>query len=181
MLENVDEKIKNVLDSLYRDYSKIRSSRVSVNILDNVKVSSYGQEVPINQVATVSNPESRLIVISPWDKSALAEIEKAIQKENLGINPSNDGKVIRLAFPPLSEERRKESVKNAKDIAEKHKVSIRNIRRDAIDELKKSEKNSEISEDERKQGEALLQTKVDSAIDEISKIFDKKSVEILTI
>lgn len=178
---DVDKKIKDVIDSLVRDYSKIRSSRVSVSILDNLRVDSYGQMVPLNQVASVSNPESRLIVISPWDKSALSEIEKAIQKENLGVNPSNDGKVIRLAFPPLSEERRKESVKSAKDIAEKHKVSVRNIRRDEIDSLKKAEKNSEISEDDRKQQESALEEKVEKAINEISTIFDKKSAEIMTI
>lgn len=178
---DVDKKIQDVLDSLVRDYSKIRSSRVSVNILDNLRVDSYGQMVPVNQVASISNPESRLIVISPWDKNALPEIEKAIQKENLGVNPSNDGKVIRLAFPPLSEERRKESVKSAKDIAEKHKVSVRNIRRDEIDRLKKAEKNSEISEDERKQQEGVLEEKVEKAISQISVIFDSKSAEIMTI
>ena len=181
MLEELDSKIKSVIDSLEKDFSKIRSGRVSTNILDNIKVSSYGQEVAINQVATISNPESRMIVISPWDKTILAEIEKAIQKENIGVNPSNDGKQIRLVFPPLSEERRKESVKNAKDIAEKHKISIRNIRRDFLEELKKAEKNSEISEDEKKSFEEKLQIKVDKAIDEISKIFDKKSQEVLTI
>ena len=180
-MDDIDSKISSVIESLSRDFMKIRSGRVSVSILDNIKVDSYGQQVPINQVATISNPESRMIVISPWDKSALAEIEKAIQKENLGVNPSNDGKVIRLVFPPLSEERRKESVKAAKDIAEKHKVSIRNIRRDVFEALKKAEKNSEISEDERKVQEEKCQQKVDKAIDEITVLLDKKSAEGLTI
>ena len=180
-IQDAESKIAKVISSLESDYSKIRSGRASVSILDDVKVESYGVMTPVSQLATISNPEARLITISPWDKTLIGSIEKAIQKENIGVNPSNDGKVIRLAFPPLSQERRNESVKEAKTIAENHKISIRNIRRDILDALKKSEKDGEISENEKKTIEDKLQKLVDSSIDKCVTIFDKKSKEIMEI
>ncbi len=180
-LQDAESKIAKTLESLQSDFSKIRSGRVSASVLDNVKVDSYGTMTPVSQVATISNPEARLIVISPWDKSMIAPIEKAIQKENIGVNPSNDGKVIRLAFPALSQDRRNDSVKEAKQIAENHKISMRNIRRDIMDSLKKDEKEGIISENERKQAEDKLQKAIDKGIEKIVEAFEKKSNEILEI
>ena len=179
--KDANERISKVFNSLSSEFSKIRSGRVSANLIDKLPVECYGSTTILSQLASISNPEARLLVISPWDKNTLHDIEKAIQKENIGVNPSNDGKVIRLVFPALSQERRQESIKLAKKIAENHKVAIRNIRRDLIDELKKEEKASVISENEMKQGEEKLQKIVDKGIDEISKILDNKSKEILEI
>ena len=180
-LQDAENRIAKALESLQADFFKIRSGRVSASVLDNVKVDNYGAMTPVSQVATISNPEARLIVISPWDKSMISSIEKAIQKENIGVNPSNDGKVIRLAFPALSKERRNDSVKEAKQIAENHKISVRNIRRDVLDSLKKDEKDGLISENERKSIEDRVQKAVDKGIEKITEAFDKKSAEIMEI
>ncbi|HAL18761.1 MAG TPA: ribosome recycling factor [Spirochaetaceae bacterium] len=180
-LQDAENRIAKALESLQVDFFKIRSGRVSASVLDNVRVDNYGAPAPISQVATISNPEARLIVISPWDKSMISSIEKAIQKENIGVNPSNDGKVIRLAFPALSKERRNDSVKEAKQIAENHKISVRNIRRDVLDSLKKDEKDGLISENERKSIEDKVQKAVDKGIERITEAFDKKSAEIMEI
>ena len=148
---------------------------------DKIQVSYYGAATPLNQVASISVPEARLIVIQPWDKNVLPEIEKAIQKSELNLNPNNDGKVIRINIPALTEERRKELVKGAKASAENARVAVRNIRRDAIDKLKKEQKNGELTEDELKAAETDMQTLTDKYIGEVNKILDAKEKEIMEI
>ena len=138
-------------------------------------------ETPLNQVASISSPEARLIVIQPWDKSVLPAIEKAIQKSELGLNPNNDGKLIRVSFPPLTQERRKELAKSAKASAEGARVAIRNVRRDAMEELKKLQKNGDISEDQQKDGENKIQKMTDKAIDQVAKVAEAKEKEIMEI
>ncbi len=169
------------LESLSREFDGLRTGRASTSLLDKIRVDYYGAETPINQVATISVPEARTIVIQPWDKSVLAAIERAILKSDLGLPPNNDGKLIRLNFPPLNEDRRKQLVKGAKATAEQSRVAIRNIRREAIDELKRLEKASEISEDERKDGENKVQKLTDSFIEKINSVSDEKEKEIMEI
>lgn len=169
------------LESLSREFDGLRTGRASTNLLDKIRVDYYGAETPINQVATVSVPEARTIVIQPWDKSVLAAIERAILKSDLGLPPNNDGKLIRLNFPPLNEDRRKQLVRGAKATTEQSRVAIRNIRREAIDELKRLEKASEISEDELKDGENRVQKLTDSFIEKINSISDEKEKEIMEI
>lgn len=159
----------------------MRTGRASVSLLDKIRVEYYGNETPINQVATISVPEARMIVIQPWDKSVLSAIEKAILKSDLGLPPNNDGKLIRLNFPPLNEERRKTLVKTAKATAEQTKIAIRNVRREAMDELKKMEKASEISEDQQKDSEAEIQKLTDTFIAEVGTLSDEKEKEIMEI
>ena len=169
------------LESLSKEFSSLRTGRASASLLDKIRVDYYGSETPINQVATISVPEARMIVIQPWDKSVLSAIEKAILKSDLGLPPNNDGKLIRLNFPPLNEERRKQLVKSAKATAEQSRVAMRNIRREAIDELKKLQKNSEISEDELKDAENKIQKMTDSHISQINSLSDEKEKEIMEI
>ena len=157
----------------------MHAGRANPAILDKVQVEYYGVPSPLNQVGTVSVPEPTMIVIQPWDKSLIAEIEKAILKSDLGLNPSNDGKVIRIAIPPLTADRRKELVKQAKNIAESSRVAIRNIRRDGNDELKKQQKDGLITEDELKTSEDSLQKSTDKFIAEINKILEDKEKDIL--
>lgn len=159
----------------------MRTGRASAALFDKIKVDYYGTETPLNQVASISSPEARLIVIQPWDKSVLGAIEKAIQKSELGLNPSNDGKLIRCSFPPLTEERRKELAKSAKALAENARVAVRNVRRDAMEELKKLQKAGDISEDEQKDGEGRIQKMTDSSIDKIAKAAEAKEKEIMEI
>ena len=161
--------------------SEIRAGRANPAILNKVKIDQYGTPTPINQVAGVSVPEARLIVIQPWDVSVLKDIEKAILASDIGLNPNNDGKVIRLAFPELTEERRKELAKEIRKIAEEAKVAIRAIRRDGIDEAKAKQKNSEITEDELKSAETEIQKITDKYIDEIDKILADKEKEIMSV
>ena len=149
-LDVMKEKMQKVIDSLEDNYSEVRAGRANPAILNRVSVEYYGAPTPINQVASISVPEARLIVIQPWDRSILSQVEKAIEKADIGIHPMNDGQVIRLAFPELTEERRKELVKDIKKMAEEAKVAIRNVRRDEMDEAKAMLKNSEISEDEER-------------------------------
>jgi ribosome recycling factor len=169
------------LESLSREFDGLRTGRASTTLLDKIRVDYYGAETPINQVATISVPEARTIVIQPWDKSVLSAIERAILKSDLGLPPNNDGKLIRLNFPPLNEDRRKQLVKGAKATAEQSRVAMRNIRREAIDELKRLEKASEISEDELKDGENRVQKLTDSFIEKINSISDEKEKEIMEI
>ena len=169
------------LESLSKDFSSLRTGRASASLLDKIRVDYYGSETPINQVATVSVPEARMIVIQPWDKSVLSAIEKAILKSDLGLPPNNDGKLIRLNFPPLNEERRKQLVKSAKATAEQSRVAIRNIRREAMDELKKLQKSGNISEDELKDAESKIQKMTDSYIAQINSLSDEKEKEIMEI
>jgi ribosome recycling factor len=169
------------LESLSKDFASLRTGRASASLLDKIRVDYYGAETPINQVATVSVPEARMIVIQPWDKSVLSAIEKAILKSDLGLPPNNDGKLIRLNFPPLNEERRKQLVKSAKANAEQSRVAMRNIRREAMDELKKMQKNGDISEDELKDAESRIQKMTDSYIAQVNSLSDEKEKEIMEI
>ena len=175
------EKMEKCLNSLERDYKAVRAGRANPAILDRVTVDYYGTPTPINQMAAISVPEPRMLMIQPWDASTLKEIDKAINPAEIGINPSNDGKVIRLVFPPLTEERRKELVKDIAKRAEEAKVAIRNVRRDAMDDLKKLKKNNEITEDDQKTGEKKLQDITDSYVKEAEEMEKKKEQEILSI
>lgn len=181
MLTQFEEKMEKTLASLERDYQGIRAGRANPHILDKIKVDYYGTPTPLQQVGNITVPEARMLVIQPWDSSLLKKIEKAIQNSDVGINPSNDGKVIRLVFPELTEERRKDLVKDVKKKGEQAKVAVRNIRRDANDALKKKNKANEISEDELKDNEEKVQKMTDKFIKEIDKAIDAKSKEILTI
>ncbi len=178
---NLKEKMEKAINAYNERLSEVRASRANPAILNKVKIDYYGTPTPINQVAGVSVPEARLIVIQPWDASILKEIEKAIISADIGINPNNDGKVIRLAFPELNEERRKEIVKDIKKMAEEAKVVIRNLRRDGIDEAKSKQKDSEMTEDELKQAENEIQKMTDKSIEEIESILDKKEKEVMSV
>ena len=171
---NLKERMEKSIGAFKEKLSEIRAGRANPAILNKVKIDYYGTPTPINQVAGVSVPEARLIVIQPWDVSVLKDIEKAILASDIGLNPNNDGKVIRLAFPELTEERRKELAKEIRKIAEEAKVAIRAIRRDGIDEAKAKQKNSEITEDELKSAETEIQKITDKYIDEIDKILADK-------
>lgn len=179
--DKIEERMDKTLSVLEENFSEVRAGRANPAILNKVKIDYYGTPTPINQVAGVSVPEARLIVIQPWDASILKEIEKAILASDIGINPNNDGKVIRLAFPELNEERRKELVKDIKKMAEEAKVAIRSIRRDGIDEAKAKQKNAEMTEDELKQAEVEIQKITDKNIEEIDKILEVKEKEIMSV
>ena len=176
-----ESKMDKTISVLKESLSEIRAGRANPAILNKVKVDYYGVPTPINQMAGISVPEARLIVIQPWDMSVLKDIEKAILASDIGINPNNDGKVIRLAFPELNEERRKELVKEIRKIAEEAKVAIRSIRRDGIDEAKAKQKDSEITEDELKVAETEIQKITDKNIEEIDKILADKETEIMSV
>lgn len=175
------EKMEKCLDSLERDYKAVRAGRANPAVLDRISVDYYGCATPLNQMAAISVPEPRMLMIQPWDASTLKEIEKAINTSEIGINPSNDGKVIRLVFPQLTEERRKELVKEISHRAEEAKVAIRNVRRDAMDSLKKLKKDNKITEDDLKDGEDELQKITDSYVKETDSMEKKKEQEILSI
>ena len=177
----IEEKMEKTISVYRENLSEIRAGRANPAILNKIMVEYYGVPTPINQVAGISVPEARLIVIQPWDASMLKEIEKEILKADIGINPNNDGKVIRLAFPELNEERRKELVKDIKKIAEEAKVSIRAIRREGMDEYKGLEKESIITEDELKKAENDIQKLTDDKIAEIDSILSNKEKEIMSL
>ena len=172
-------RMDKTIAALKDEFKALRTGRASASIFDRVRVDYYGTPTPLNQVSTISVPEARSIVIQPFDKSLISEIEKAILKSELGLNPSNDGKVIRISIPPLTAERRKELVKQAKSIAENSRVAIRNIRRDGNDELKKQQKDGTITEDDLKTGEVDLQKSTDKYIQDINKILEEKEKEIM--
>lgn len=176
-----EEKMGKTVSVLNSDYAAIRAGRANAAVLDKIRVDYYGTPTPINQMAAISVAEARILVIQPWDSSTLAPIEKAIQTSDIGINPQNDGKVIRLTFPQLTEERRKELGKEVKKTAEDSRIAIRSIRRDCIDKVKKMEKASEITEDDLKIAEKKLQDITDKFIKEIDKIADAKENEIMAI
>lgn len=180
-LNHIEEKMNKTISVLQENFSEVRAGRANPAILNKIRVDYYGTPTPINQVAGISVPEARLIVIQPWDASLLKEIEKEILKAEIGINPNNDGKVIRLAFPELNEERRKELVKDIKKIAEESKVSIRSIRREAMDEAKKLQKDNQMTEDELKGAEDKIQKLTDSKIAEIDKILAEKEKEVMSV
>ena len=179
--KHIEEKMNKTISVLKENFAEVRAGRANPAILNKIKVDYYGTPTPINQVAGISVPEARLIVIQPWDASLLKEIEKEILKAEIGINPNNDGKVIRLAFPELNEERRKEIVKDIKKMAEESKVSIRSVRREGIDEAKKMQKDSEITEDELKSAEDQIQKLTDSKIAEIDKVLAEKEKEVMSV
>jgi ribosome recycling factor len=175
------EKMEKSVASLKDEFNTIRTGRASASLFDKIRVDYYGQKTPLNQVATISVPEARLVVIQPWDKALLSEIEKAIQTSDLSINPNNDGKVIRINFPPLTEERRKEFVKHAKNLAEQSRVAVRNIRREANDDLKKQLKASELSEDQEKRMADEIQKLTDEYVEQINSVLEEKEKEIMEI
>ena len=180
-LVKYDDKMQKSLNNLYSEYNSIRAGRANPHVLDSVLVDYYGTPTPIQQVANVSVPEPRLIQIQPWEASMVKEIEKAIQTSDVGINPTNDGKVIRLVFPELTEERRKELAKDVKKKGENAKVAVRNIRRDANDSFKKLSKESDISEDDIKELEDEVQKLTDKYISKIDSAVDEKTEEILKV
>lgn len=181
VLDNCEDRMGKSTSALETDYLALRTGRASAAIFDKIRVDYYGQETPLNQVASVSVPEARLVVIQPWDKNLLSVIEKAIQKSDLGLNPSNDGKLLRINFPPLTQDRRKELAKQSKTLAENSRVAIRNIRRDGMEEIKKLQKAGTISEDEQKEGETRLQKMTDSHIARINDLQATKEKEIMEI
>lgn len=179
-LQQFEERMTKAYDHLAADFATIRAGRANPHVLDKIKVDYYGTPTPIQQVGNISVPEARMIQIAPWEKSLIREIEKAIMSSDVGITPSNDGSVIRLVFPELTEERRKELVKDVKKKGEDGKVAIRNIRRDGNDTFKKLAKE-EVSEDEIKQLEDKLQKLTDKFVKDIDALVDEKSKEILTV
>ena len=179
-LQQYDDKMKKALDFLESDYAGIRAGRANPHVLDKIRVDYYGTPTPIQQVGNVTVPEARIIQIAPWEKTMIKEIEKAIMTSDLGINPSNDGSVIRLVFPELTEERRKDLAKDVKKKAEDAKVAVRNIRRDGNDAFKKLGK-TEVSEDEIKSLEEQLQKLTDKYIKEVDVMMEAKTKEIMTV
>lgn len=176
-----EEKMKKSIDSVAADFAAVRAGRANASVLDRIMVDYYGSPTPIQQIASIGSPDPRQLVITPWDGSALKLIERAIQESDLGINPQNDGKTIRLLFPQLTEERRKDLVKQIHKYSEGGKVAIRNIRRDAIDTFKKMQKNSEITEDDYKIAEKDLQKLTDDMCREIDALLDKKEKELMAV
>ena len=181
LIKNTEEKMLKTIAVLERDYKAIRAGRANVSVLDRISVDYYGCPTPIQQMAAVSVPEPRILMIQPWDATTLKSIEKAILTSDIGINPQNDGRVIRLAFPPLTEERRKEIVKEVKKVAEDTKVAIRNTRRDALEKLKALKKGNSITEDDEANGEKKIQNLTDKYVKEIDAMSADKEKEILEI
>ncbi len=181
VLKKSEEKMEKSLEHLHSDFAAIRAGRANPAVLDKIMVDYYGAPTPINQLAAVSVTEARTLMIAPWDASVVSPIEKAIQVSDLGINPQTDGKTIRIVFPPLTEDRRKEIVKDISNLSEDTKVSVRNIRRDCIDKFKAMKKESLLTEDDLKQGEKKIQELTDRFVKEIDKMSDKKQKEIMEI
>ena len=180
-LKKFEEKMDKSINALKADLATIRAGRANPHVLDRIMVECYGSPTPIQQVGNVSVPEARILQIQPWDATVLKAIEKAINESDLGINPTNDGKVIRLVFPELTEERRKDLTKEIKKKGEASKVAIRNIRRDAMDAIKKMEKDNAISKDEQEVADKDIQKMTDKFVDEIDKIVEAKSKDILSV
>lgn len=180
-MKQFEDKMKKSIDALAEEFATIRAGRANPHVLDKICVDYYGTPSPLNTVANISVPEARVIQIQPWEASLIKEIEKAIMVSDLGLTPNNDGKMIRLVFPELTEDRRKELVKDVKKKGENAKVAIRNIRRDANDSIKKQNKASELSDDEAKQQEDKVQKLTDKYVAEVDKMIDAKSSEIMTI
>ena len=180
-LQQFEEKMKKARAFLVEQFDTVRAGRANAAVLNNITVDYYGTPTPINQVASISTPDPRTLMIAPWDKTVLRPIEKAILSSELGINPQNDGQVIRLAFPQLTEERRKELAKQVRKYGEECKVATRNIRRDAMDYIKKMLKNGDITEDDQKDLEKELQKMTDDSIKEIDKMTESKEKELFTV
>ncbi len=181
IIDKAKNKMKKSINLMLDDFSTIRAGRANPSVLDRVRIDYYGTPTPINQVASISVAEARVLVVSPWDKSTLGMIEKAIQASDVGINPQNDGQVLRLVFPQLTEDRRKELVKDIKKLGEDCKVAIRSIRRDAIDKCKTKKKNNEITEDDLKDAEDRIQKITDKNVKEVDEQVAIKEKEILSI
>ena len=178
---DAERRMQKAVETLKQDINAIRAGRANAALVERITVDYYGTPTPINQVASISVPEARLLVIQPWDRKLLTDIEKAIQRSDLGINPTNDGQVIRLAIPPMSEERRRDLVKTLHKKLDEHKVAVRNIRRDVQDKLRDREKKKEISEDELKRSVERLQKLTDRYIEEMDKVGKAKEMEILEV
>ena len=176
-----ERRMQKAVDALKQDLGAIRAGRASAALVDRITIEYYGTPTPINQVASISVPEARLLVIQPWDRKLLVDIEKAIQRSDLGINPTNDGQVIRLNIPPMSEDRRRDLVKMLHKKLDEHKVAVRNIRRDVQDKLREREKKKEVSEDELKRSTEKLQKLTDRFIEDMDKVGKSKEVEILEV
>ena len=176
-----DAKMKKTIEVVAGDFASVRAGRANASVLDRITVDYYGTPTPINQVGTISSPDPRSLMIQPWDKTLLKTIEKAIQTSDLGINPQNDGQVIRLIFPQLTEERRKELTKQVRKYAENGKVAIRNIRRDAMDKMKAAEKKNELTEDDRKDSEKELQDLTDKYCKQLDELCAKKEKELMAV
>ena len=176
-----ERRMGKAVDHLVDEFGAVRAGRANAKVLDRITVEYYGSETPLNGVATISSPDARTLIISPWDTKLLKDIAKAIQTSDLGINPQNDGRVIRLTFPQLTEERRKDLAKQVKKYAEEAKVAMRNIRRDGMDYVKKLKKNSEITEDDQKKAEKDLQTLLDKYIKKVDEALAAKEKELMAI
>ena len=181
VMTELEDKLKKSLAALNKDFSKLRTGVASVTLLEDIKIDYYKQPTPLNQVATIGVPDSRTITIQPWDNTVIAEIEKAIQKSDLGVNPMSDGKTIRLTFPKLTEERRKELTKQGSKMLEGTRVAMRNVRRDINEKLKKMEKDKAISQDDLKKRQDDVQKMTDKHIEMAEKLFSEKEKEILSI
>jgi ribosome recycling factor len=181
VISAAEEKMEKTLTSLRDGFAALRTGRASAAMFDRIRVDCYGEKSPLNQVANVSVPEARLIVIQPWDKALIGEIEKAIRSSELSLNPSNDGKVIRVSVPPLTEERRRDLAKQAKVQAEQSRVAIRNIRRDGNEELKRLQKDSSITEDDEGKGTAELQKLTDGYVSKVNRVLEEKEAEIMEV
>ena len=179
IFNDCEAKMKKSIFSLEEEFNGLRTGRASTTVFEKLSVESYGSPTPLNQLATISVPDARMVVIQPWDKNLLGDIEKAILKANLGMTPSNAGKLIRISIPPLTDERRAEIVKQAKKITENYKVAIRNIRRDGIDDAKKQEKSGDMTEDQRKVMEDKLQKLTDTYTEKVTKVLATKEAEIM--
>ncbi|MBQ9324332.1 MAG: ribosome recycling factor [Clostridia bacterium] len=181
ILSTAKDKMRKTCDVYQKEMISLRAGRANPQMLDRITVDYYGSQTPINQVAGISSPEARLLVINPWEAKMIPAIEKAIQKSDLGINPSNDGKIIRLVFPPTNEERRKELTKVARKSAEEAKVAVRSIRRDSVEQFRKLKKNSEITEDDQRKAEEDIQKITDKAIKDVDEICAAKEKEIMEV
>ncbi|MBR5015966.1 MAG: ribosome recycling factor [Clostridia bacterium] len=181
VIAKTEERMEKAITSLKNDYAQIRAGRANPAVLDRVQIDYYGVPTPIQQVAAVSIAEARILVIQPWDKQMIQPIEKAIQASDIGINPQNDGNVIRLMFPALTEDRRKEIAKDISKRAEEAKVAVRNIRRDGMDDIKKLKKDNAITEDDQKDGEEKIQKATDKKIKEIDEIASAKEKEVMSV
>jgi len=181
ILGNAEERMKKTIEVLRKELASVRAGRANPSMLDKIQVDYYGTPTPINQMATITVPEPRLITIQPWDKAAIKDIEKAILKSDLGLNPANDGNVIRLPIPQLTEERRAELAKTSRKKAEESRVAIRNVRRDSIEAIKKAEKDKAIAEDDSKKGQERVQKLTDKSIKEIDEVIEKKEKEIMEV
>jgi len=180
-LTDTEKRMQKAAEALSRELAAIRGGRARTSLVDHVKVEYYGSTMPLNQVATVSAPEARLLTIQPWDRQALSAIEKAIQKSDLGLNPSNDGHIIRLAIPPLTEERRKDLVRVVHKKVEEGRVAVRNVRRDCLEELRRLEREEHVPEDDERRAQEKLQKLTDRHIEDIERLGQEKEAELLEV